>query len=372
MSGRKPRIVFVGQSLRPGNGGIARVDRLITRVLLEKMRDDGWRTECHLFSDDGPDEGQEPPLPVRYYGGSRLRFTLGLWRAMVRPGYFIFDAAYLARVHCQWRPLVLRPSLVFMMGIEVWENVRAASIAACQRADRLVAISSYTRARAERCHGGFARAGVCWLGTEADVGEVDVEYGECERGPMVLVVGRMVAREGYKGHRELIEAWPEVLKSIPGATLEIIGKGDLVPELQRLAAGLGVASSVVFRGFVTESELDRAYQRATAFALPSRAEGFGLVYIEAMRHGLPVLASVHDAGAEVVRNGETGLLADLDKPGDLTAKLVQLLNNPSASRKMGLAGQCRWREQFTYPAFRRRFDGILRDFLKDHADRVES
>ena len=366
------RIVFAAQSLRAGNGGIARVDRLISELLREKVREERWRVEWHLFSDEGPVDPIMERFPVAFYGGSRVRFTLGLWRAMLRPGHFIFDAAYLAKIHRPWFLGLRRPFMVFVHSYEVWENASVASIRACHQADFLACNSNNTRARAERCHGGFTRARVCWLGTEPDAREVNAVDTKIGGSPVVLVVGRMVARENYKGHRELIETWPEVLRAIPNATLEFIGHGDLLPEFRRLADQLGIAARVVFRGFVSEAELDEAYRRAMAFALPSRAEGFGLVYVEAMRHGLPVLASVHDAGAEVVGNGETGLLADLDKPGDLAAKLIQLLSDPLASRKMGLAGQRRWREQFTYPAFRRRFDGILRDFLKDHADRVES
>ena len=358
------RIVYAGQSLREGNGGIARVDRLIARVLAE-MADAGQaRVELHMFSDGGPSEAAAPRIPISYYGGSRLRFSLGVWKALLRPGFFIYDAAYLAKLH---RPLVgraRRPCLVFIMGIEVWEKATKASIAACGKADGLVAISNFTRERARQCHGGFTKARVCWLGTEPTAVDSGDAVGAVSKAPVVLVVGRMASNEGYKGHRELIQAWPEVLRSVPTAVLEFVGKGDLLPEMQRLAETCGVATQVRFRGFVSEAELAAAYTQAALFAMPSRGEGFGLVYIEAMRHGLPVVASVHDAGAEVVRDGVTGVLADLQKPGDLAAKVVELLTDPSKAQAMGRAGQRRWREEFTYPAFKQRFGLILDDFLR--------
>ena len=115
---------------------------------------------------------------------------------------------------------------------------------------------------------------------------------------------------------------------------------------------------------MTEAQLAVRYQAASVFALPSRGEGFGLVYIEAMRHALPVIASVHDAGAEVVESGRTGLLANLDRPGDLSGKICQLLDRPDEARRMGLVGQERWRRDFTFDAFRHRFGRVLDEFLQ--------
>lgn len=359
-----PRIVYAGQSLKEGNGGIARVDRLIAGLLTERADAGRACVELHVFSDGGPSGAVAPRIPVSYYGGSRLRFSIGVWKSLLRPGFFIYDAAYLAKLHPPLAGRARRPCLVFMMGIEVWEQATKASIAACGRADRLVAISNFTRERARQCHGGFTGARVCWLGTEPAAVDPGAGGGAVPKAPVVLAVGRMTANEGYKGHRELIEAWPEVLRSVPAAVLEFIGKGDLLPEMQRLAQTCGVAARVRFLGFVSETQLAAAYARAAVFALPSRGEGFGLIYIEAMRHGLPVVASVHDAGAEVVRDGVTGMLVDLRMPGNLAAKVVELLTDPAKARMMGLAGQRLWREEFTYPAFKQRFGIILDDFLR--------
>ena len=339
---------------------MARVDRLMTRVLAERRED--VELELHVFSDSGPSAATESPARCKYYGGSRIRFALGMWRALLRPGHFVFNAAYLARVHRRFPGARRRPFMVFLHGIEIWENAKRGSIAACRRADLLVANSSYTRARAEKSHGGFNRAQVCWLGTEPSVGEAP-ERSANVGPPVILVVGRMQAREAYKGHRELIAAWPQVVARHPEARLRFVGRGDLLPQLVAQARESGVAHRIEFPGFVTEEELAACYRDATAFALPSRGEGFGLVYIEAMRHGLPVIASRHDAGAEVVEHERTGLLADLDVPGDLAGRLCQLLDRPEEARRMGRAGRERWRREFTFAAFRARLQGVLQEFL---------
>jgi phosphatidyl-myo-inositol dimannoside synthase len=93
--------------------------------------------------------------------------------------------------------------------------------------------------------------------------------------------------------------------------------------------------------------------------MPSRGEGFGLVYADAMRHGLPVIASSHDAGAEIVADGVTGFCVSLDVPAELSRRLCELLDAPRHAEAMGQAGQRRWQEHFRFSAFRDRFGRIL-------------
>ncbi len=101
----------------------------------------------------------------------------------------------------------------------------------------------------------------------------------------------------------------------------------------------------------------------TVFAMPSRGEGFGLVYIEAMRHGRPVLASIHDAASEVNLDGVTGYNVDLDKPSELPERLIALLKDADRAAELGVNGKRRWREHFAYSAFKQRFLPILTAFL---------
>ena len=94
-----------------------------------------------------------------------------------------------------------------------------------------------------------------------------------------------------------------------------------------MAAQSSAASQIVFEGFVPEADLDRYYASATVFAMPSRGEGFGLVYIEAMRHGLPVIASDEDAGPEIVKHGETGYTINRKRTQELPGTVSSTSSN---------------------------------------------
>jgi phosphatidylinositol alpha-1,6-mannosyltransferase len=116
-------------------------------------------------------------------------------------------------------------------------------------------------------------------------------------------------------------------------------------------------------GFVPDQALPAYWANSVVFAMPSRGEGFGLTYIEAMRWGLPVIASVHDAGQEINIHGETGLNVDLASPSALHDAVIELLLNRDLAARMGAAGQERWRQHFCYSAFRARFSKELHRFL---------
>jgi phosphatidylinositol alpha-1,6-mannosyltransferase len=133
-------------------------------------------------------------------------------------------------------------------------------------------------------------------------------------------------------------------------------------ELQARVAASPVAGAIDVLGFVPDVELDALYASASVFAMPSRGEGFGLVYIEAMRHGLPVVASIHDAAPEVNLDGVTGYNVDMDRPDELPARLIRLLSDPAHAAALGAAGRQRWEDHFRATAFERRLDADLSDF----------
>jgi phosphatidylinositol alpha-1,6-mannosyltransferase len=252
--------------------------------------------------------------------------------------------------------------MAFAHGIEVWENAPAKYIAAAHRMTRLLVNSEFTRRKADALHSGFARARVCWLATEED----DLPPAAplvSERPPMALIVGRLVG-DRPKGHRELIACWPRVAAAVPGASLAIVGDGPDRSALEALAAQSPAAAAIAFHGFVPEAGLAGHYARARVYAMPSRGEGFGLVYVEAMRHGLPVIGSIRDAAPEVIVNGQTGYTVDQDDADTLTAALVGLLRDPGRAALLGEEGRRRWQELFRFGAFRDRFTPILTEFLE--------
>jgi len=109
----------------------------------------------------------------------------------------------------------------------------------------------------------------------------------------VLIVGNIHDGLMYKGHQQLIAAWPHVVSICPEAQLWIVGQGDGAPLLREQVRMLPIHAGqrIHFFGAVSETELERLYQTASVFAMPSTGEGFGLVFVEAARHGLPCIGA---------------------------------------------------------------------------------
>jgi phosphatidylinositol alpha-1,6-mannosyltransferase len=169
----------------------------------------------------------------------------------------------------------------------------------------------------------------------------------------------MSAAERYKGHDQLIDAWPQVHAAVPGAQLVVAGGGDDALRLERKAQSLGLGDRVLFAGRVSDATAARLYATVRGFAMPSRGEGFGLVYLEAMRAGLPCIASPDDGGADVVVDRETGWLVPQGDGAGLVRALTSMVRDVERSRQLGAAGRRRFEREYTFDAFRRRFARVM-------------
>ena len=109
----------------------------------------------------------------------------------------------------------------------------------------------------------------------------------------------------------------------------------------------------------TDAAVRAVLRHAAVFAMPSRGEGFGLVYLQAMRAGIPCLGSRDDAAADVIVDGDTGLLVPHQDPEAIAGALARLLTDEAMRRRMGDAGRRRFESTFTYPRFRARLAGVL-------------
>lgn len=324
------------------------------------MREKGWDARLVALGDQSPVADLQ--LPARAAAGNRGKFALECWRGVFDCTHFIYNHVGIARAHLR-TPFYVRPFAVWLLGIDAWgDRMRGDYGRTMRAADQLISISSFTRERAAEAVPRVREAAVCWLGTEED--EVAPREEEPNAPPTVLILSRIDKSELQKGHLELIEAWPTVRSAVPEARLLIAGGGNGFEMLRSLAAASSAACGIEFTGFLTQAQANALWARADVFAMPSRQEGFGLVYIEAMRHGLPVIASVHDAGQEVNAHDVTGFNVNLDRPGELAERIILLLRNTDLAQRMGMAGMSRWREHFRWSAFKRRLDPIIAGFAR--------
>lgn len=243
--------------------------------------------------------------------------------------------------------------ILFLHGIEAWLKQDALTRRMLQKVNLVLFNSDHTWQRFIACNPEFGSK----QRRAVHLGAGERLQGATPRptqAPAALMVGRLNKDENYKGHRQMIEAWPLVLERVTGAELWIVGDGNLRPDLERLARERAVAGSVRFYGQVPDVEKDRLIAQSRCLALPSRGEGFGLVYLEAMRQGRPCLVSNLDAGREVVNPPEAGLAVDPNDAQGIADAVERLLTLGPGWDNWSAQARARYENNFTGAQFQSR------------------
>jgi len=214
-----------------------------------------------------------------------------------------------------------------------WERKNA------QRADVVIAPSRYSADVARREY-DLAAERIAVVPEPIDLERWTPLFAAAARrprgGPTILCVARMYPR---KRVGDLLEAAAILRSRIPGARVRIVGKGPEWEDAVRLHARLGLGDTAALLGDVSRERLAEEYVSADIFCLPSVQESFGIVFLEAMAAGLPVVACRAAAIPEVVEDGVTGLLVPPREPAGLAGALEALASDPGRARAMGEAGR---------------------------------
>ena len=190
--------------------------------------------------------------------------------------------------------------------------------------------------------------------------ELLLRYGLQADQPVIFCLSRLSRFDQYKNIHALLEAMPHLLRQFPTLQLIIGGSGDDLPRLQALSNQLQLQGAVRFVGAIADAELVGHYRLATVFALPSEKEGFGIVFLEALACGTPVLAGNRDGSVDPLEDGRLGLLIDPHQP--LAPGLQSLLERRGPALWFDpprLAAATA--ESFGFAALCHQLDGLLRE-----------
>ena len=250
-----------------------------------------------------------------------------------------------------------------------WLNRQSA-----KTASRIIAVSSYLREFIAAAEGipkdkiVVIRHGLDLNSSDANrEGIVCRELGIPPTAPVAAIVARLTEQ---KGHTYLLQAFAEVIRTIPDARLLIVGSGSLMTALQSLVNRLGLGSNVIFTGY--RSDARALMSEVNLIVLSSLWEGFGLVLLEAMAAAKPVVATDVSAIQEVVEHKVTGLLVPPRDPQSLARAIIELLQDPHEAQRMGRAGRQRVEALFTIEGMIQQteavYEGLMRERLSLYWD----
>lgn len=371
------RLLLLSPELLTADGGIAAYGRTLARGLSQVLPQ-ARITALALLDNPAAEPDAQRRLPGISWEGfgdrprvlQRLVFALAAARELLcgRVDLLIATHAHFAPLAVLLGRLTRTPVWISAHGIEVWHLERPWRRLALAGADRLLPVSRFTA----ECLGhqlGVHCPPLALLPNSYDHGVFTpgprppallARYGLSAEQPLIFCLTRLSAREPYKNVQGLIEAMPTLLERWPDLRLLIGGEGDDRPRLMALVEALDLQGCVLFAGRLADGELPDHYRLATVFALPSSGEGFGIVFLEALGCGRPVLAGNRDGSVDPLADGVLGCLVDPQQPlADPLAALLarrgpQLWFEPE-SLSAAVA------ERFAFPAFCRRLEDLLAD-----------
>ena len=171
----------------------------------------------------------------------------------------------------------------------------------------------------------------------------------------------MVDTERYKGYDKVLQTLPDLISKYPSLRYLMVGRYDAAEKkrLDELISVLGLQKIIVFTDIIPDEVLAAHFKLADIFVMPSEKEGFGIVFIEAMFYGLPVIAGNKDGSTDALCNGELGLLVDPDNKAELTAALKKIIDNRNAY----LPDQHKLMQHFSYTGYKEKLKNILNGLL---------
>ncbi|MEO8884780.1 MAG: glycosyltransferase family 4 protein [Mucilaginibacter sp.] len=337
----KKIILFTLQTFS-STGGIQKMTRTLAHALSTAAVNNGWDFKLWSAYDKAGD------LDLRYLPqknfkgfGSRLKFIKKAMLSAVK-----FDVVILSHIN-----LALAGSIIKLInpkckiwlvahGIEVWRKLSFVKINLLKNCDKIICVSNFTKNEIVKRHGIIANKCVV-LNNVVDPfmslpaafekpAHLLNKYGLSANVPILFTLTRLSAAEQYKGYEQVIKAVSKLKHTFPAITYIIAGAADTREEarVKKLIHDNNVDKHVILSGFINETELTDYFLLADVFVLPSRNEGFGIVFIEAMACGLPVICGNIDGSLDAIKNGELGTSVNPDNLYELENAITQCLLKP--------------------------------------------
>jgi phosphatidyl-myo-inositol dimannoside synthase len=364
-----------------GIGGVQEAGRLTAAALSEIVSRRQWSSEFLALNDPpGPHELAQPTRPVSFkgFGRAKVRFVLSaISRArsasnraasivLATHPHLALPAAWMQRLSPRLKIIVMAHGVEVWDGVEVWEPLPSARRRALQRADLVLAPSSYTALKLVEVQ-RIPREKIRLLPWPLNPDFLRLAENPSAlplpksfpQGRVIMTAGRWAASERYKGADELIRAAAQLQPAHPDLHLVAVGGGDDLPRLHQLASDLGASECVHFLENLAREELAACFARANVFALPSTGEGFGFVVLEAMAFAKPVIAAAAGGATDLIEDGSNGFLVKPRDVASLAQALERLLTDDSLRAEMGRRGAEKVRLQYRFEVFEAALERIL-------------
>jgi glycosyltransferase involved in cell wall biosynthesis len=368
------KILFLNLDTFRFTGGIEKFNRAFLKALKDLETDGKLIADSLSAYDNEIDNRYFNPEHYKGYNGNRINFVLAVWKAAKHYDSIIVGHINLSFAAWGIKKLFPNKEIVLVThGIEVWETLKGAKGFIMQAADTVLAVSAYTKDAIVKIH-KLPESKISIFHNTIDpffsypvVFEKPKylmdRYGLTKDDSVVFTLTRLSASEKYKGYDKIVSILPELKNRVSDVKYILSGKAD-AKESKRLVTlqkTNKLSETVLLTGFIKDEEVVDHFLLADVFIMPSRKEGFGIVFIEAMACGLPVIAGNKDGSVDALQQGALGTLVNPDEEREILEALeCTLLHKESAvnsQRKLELQGKVN--EKFGFDVYKKKLEKLI-------------
>ncbi len=366
-------ILFLTLKVFAATGGIEKVCRVAGKAMYEMSI---MKPVCaHVYcmydkQSDADDNKYFPSEMFRGFGTAKVKFILASVRKGIQCDTVVISHINLLLVG--WLIKKISPStriILFAHGIEIWGQLNRRKKMMLKCCDRIIPVSRFTSEKIQEIHQVDAMkcrvlnncldpflpklsGGKC---NEA----LRKQYGYKKEDKILFTLTRLSSKERYKGYDRVLHAMVKLKATHPNIRYLLAGSYDAREKihLDQIIESLGLKDLVTIAGFISEEDLVAHFSMADIYVMPSMKEGFGIVFIEAMYYGLPVIAGNKDGSVDALCNGELGILVDPLDTVAIENAIEKILVNRNAyipDRELLMA-------HFSYEQYKRKLEAILED-----------
>ncbi len=365
------KTIFLTLRIFSATGGIEKVCRILGKALYEEsIKNEGIVQICSMY-DKQQDASNNPYFPTenfRGFGINKLQFIKEMVRAGSKSNVVILSHINLLLIGWLIKKVSPHTKIILLAhGIEIWYPLNAPKRKMLQHCDKILSVSSYTNNKIIEVH-GLAKEKCAVLNNCLDPflplpsfqkknEALLKKYGFSATDKILMTLTRLSSKERYKGYDKVIEAVADLQIKYPNIKYLIAGSYDSREKLfvDSLINRLKIQNAVVLPGYIQEEELEDHFAISDMYVMPSKKEGFGIVFIEAMYYGLPVIAGNTDGSADALLQGGLGQLVNPDNAGEIAIAITNVIENKTSfSPDRNLLIQ-----HFSYEAYKEKLEDII-------------
>lgn len=352
-------------------GGIEKVCRVAGKALYENAQAENHQVRIFSMYDmqcDADDNAYFPAEIFRGFGRRKVKFILGALREARHHEYIILSHINLLLVGWMIKKRYPHKKLILLAhGIEIWGEIGRKKTTMLKSCDLIVPVSQFTAQKIMDVH-GISASKVKVLNNCLDpfmplgkefLGDTSIrnKYGFSNEDQILFTLSRLSSKERYKGYDKVMQALVAVKKKHPHVKYLLAGSYDEQEKtyIDEMVVSLGLGNTVVMTGFIPDESLVAYFSNADVYIMPSMKEGFGIVFIEAMFYGLPVIAGNKDGSVDALLHGELGALID---PMDIQAiekTIIDFLAKPETFK----ADKYKLMSNFGYDAYKNKLAKVV-------------